>query len=855
MTSATTKHSRPVSRIMSGSELSPLKILQGRVTGPSAGSPASPDGMGEGHHHRESSGHVSAAVSVSGSASASGSVTSSPPTTATQRSMSVSSSGPMLPPPIGRTPRKVMSPERRFPVKVSVPPHHVAVAPAAPTPDAAVSTPVSPRRQPTILPESPDRSLFSQLGQQHYDRTSHGRRMSLDEAIEHNESLKHAIEIFEDETNAIENSINGVDDALTTTHTPGSTSSRRHTRGEEDGGIDDTMLSTFSTFSAVPNMAMLSKLGGTGQTEADGSLTTPMRTPRTQSTGPAPNRAAAYEHGNTTNLLMDFTEQLRVAHSQQQAALGLDGSGGVAATPRKSTTNILDFEIPPLPTPRSIPTVTPRELESLKSNFLSEISSLKATLSGKEAEVLALKTAVGDAEKRVGECMENMREDQVSRQQVIEEKDLWERRGREMEEMLRKMKAELLLGQQEREELEGKFEELDKRREMAEMMAQEAETKMAVMRAGGRSAAGGGGGGGGGAAASGGSSSTQREVEMAVERVARELHAAYKAKHETKVAALKKSYEARWEKRVRELEATADTLARENETLRAGREATLTRMLAASEEDEERRRREARDATQIKELGAEVHKLEAVVRTVKADNAELRTLLEQERVEKGELVILAEEMMSMQQSFVANGTSGANANANGANGANGSSVANANTNTNGHGPGTPSRLATGTRSPSIPEGRSGSATGHYGITSPSADRFDRSRQPKTPSTMRTMHAPTTVSHMPPPSTSKRNSMVYGSAAVTPKPARPISMHGTGRISGLKPPSSSMMASGGAAGGSRISRIGHIQSQSQGHERKQGSVGGIPRPGSGLAMRSGGLMSSIEKMGNYRGQRE
>ena len=48
-----------------------------------------------------------------------------------------------------------------------------------------------------------------------------------------------------------------------------------------------------------------------------------------------------------------------------------------------------------------MPSITPRELESLKSNFLSEISSLKASLSGKEAEVQSLKTAVGDAEKRV----------------------------------------------------------------------------------------------------------------------------------------------------------------------------------------------------------------------------------------------------------------------------------------------------------------------------------------------------------------------------------------------------------------------------------------------------------------------
>ncbi|MCV5163677.1 hypothetical protein OFB65_25305, partial [Escherichia coli] len=71
--------------------------------------------------------------------------------------------------------------------------------------------------------------------------------------------------------------------------------------------------------------------------------------------------------------------------------------------PGSNLSNILDFDIPPMPTPRSVPTITPRELETLKSGFLSEISSLKASLSGKEAEVTSLKTAVSDAEKRVGE--------------------------------------------------------------------------------------------------------------------------------------------------------------------------------------------------------------------------------------------------------------------------------------------------------------------------------------------------------------------------------------------------------------------------------------------------------------------
>jgi hypothetical protein len=49
---------------------------------------------------------------------------------------------------------------------------------------------------------------------------------------------------------------------------------------------------------------------------------------------------------------------------------------------------------------------------------MSEISSLKATLSGKEAEVASLKTAVGDAERRVGEAWEEVR-NEVARKEEL----------------------------------------------------------------------------------------------------------------------------------------------------------------------------------------------------------------------------------------------------------------------------------------------------------------------------------------------------------------------------------------------------------------------------------------------------
>jgi len=504
-----------------------------------------------------------------------------------------------------------------------------------------------------------------------------------------NEIVKHAIEIFEDENNMVDDAdgdgadTSGNDTMLTA---PGHGSpqeeygahhdDRHHEGFDETAGVDESMISNFSTFSAMPDLTnfaqmrsnspnkfgaaggMTPRLGGGGTMRGGVAEPTPLRTPRASTVHDMGN-------GNNTTNLMDFTDSLRYgayagSSSQpspsQRNGRPLSSANRMSppdsmATPQRNggnLVNLLDFDIPPMPTPRSIPTITPRELESLKSNFLSEISSLKASLSGKEAEVQSLKTAVVDAEKRVGECLEQLREVEGIQESITAEKDSWERRGREMEAVLRKVREEIVLGQREREELEFKLDEAEKRREAAEMMAQDAESKMAGMRAGKLSAE---------AHDSPdkprmpppGSAASNKEVEMAVERVARELHALYKSKHETKVAALKKSYEGRWEKKVRELQAQVDELSRENDELRrTGRDASARmEQQRLAELEEERQRERARDAAQMRELEAEVEKIEAMMQSIKNDNEELREQLERERVEKGELVLLAEEMMNM----------------------------------------------------------------------------------------------------------------------------------------------------------------------------------------------------------------
>ncbi|KAM0212945.1 hypothetical protein ACHAPA_007307 [Fusarium lateritium] len=501
--------------------------------------------------------------------------------------------------PGSRSPRKV-SPEKRFPVKISNP----------------IDTP----------------------------RASQENTMSLDDAVRQNEGLKRAIAIFEDEQSVLEDGQDEMDVTVDTVNVNPS----GQMEVDESACPDDTMVSTFSTFSAVPDLTMFAKLGQSPTKLSDMGGLTPRAIKRAD-TSPSrtARRRSRHDSGNTTNLL-DFTDQLRFPQKTPSRG-GLSPSRtapNVSETPSRSGfTNLIDFDIPPMPTPRSIPSITARELESLKSNFLSEISSLKASLSGKEAEVQSLKAAVGDAEKRVGESQEQLRDELTIKEQLTHEKEVWENRGREMESVLRKVKDEIVASQREQEELEQKLEESEKRREAAEMLHQEAESKMAGMRAGKDNDK-----------ASPEKPTTTNdnthEIEVAVERVARELHALYKSKHESKVTALKKSYETRWEKRVRELESKISELSEENERLRVNQDVNMTRLEPDSAEADERKAQAVKDSATIKELDANIQRLEAVVQTIKLDNEGLRSMLEQERVEKGELVQLAEEMMNM-QSFVA----------------------------------------------------------------------------------------------------------------------------------------------------------------------------------------------------------
>lgn len=538
----------------------------------------------------------------------------------------------------GRSPRKITSPIKRFPVKVSI---------------GSVDTPVL---------------------QEH--------NVSLDEVVKsetlrENEGLTRAIQILEDEDSVLDYGQKDVaDDTMIT-------------NGDEmEIDFDDNFAdqTAFSTFSAVPDMTMFAKLGHSpNKTSSMNQASRPQsyagRTPTSartteyadQDDSPTPRKSAngRHDNGNTTNLL-DITEQFsnlgnKGEHSPSRTgrlspsktAQGLLSYSQNARTPSPSKrrqisptdrmSHLLDFDIPPAPTPRSMPSITPRELESLKSTFLSEISSLKASLSGKEAEVQSLKAAVGDAEKRVGESMQHLREEETLRSQMAAEKEDWEKRAREMEAVLRNVRSDLEQGEKDREALEGRLQESEMRRDMAETMAQEAESKMAGMKAG--SAA---------LSASTGSDSGvkstpgSREVEIAVEKVARELHTLYKGKHETKVAALKRSYETKWDRKVKDLQEKLEEAKKEIDDLHQNSNANMSAALPRQSEaelqlSEDLKQQAARESQHARELEARLEGLSEEISSVKRDNDILRQDLERERVEKGELVAACDELLTLQE--------------------------------------------------------------------------------------------------------------------------------------------------------------------------------------------------------------
>jgi chromosome segregation ATPase len=384
----------------------------------------------------------------------------------------------------------------------------------------------------------------------------------------------------------------------------------------------------------------------------------------------------------TTSFLIDFTQQIESMGSHSRATPARASNPGLLqylsdqrspaksarpsfATPAKSNSilNLLDFELPPAPTPRSIPTITVRELESLKSSYLSQISGLKATLSGREAEVESLKRAIGDAERRAGEAQEHLREEKCRREQAEEEKAGWERRGEELANVLKNVREEVLKSEADKEDFIRKFEESEQRVDDAESRASAAEERLAsaeerlasalAERATTAPSS---------AAAENDTDRVQAlvaaQIDAKIESVSRELHTIYKEKHERKVATLKKSYEARSEKKLSELHTRVADLEKQNDDLLAAKDATFSGALGNVDMSIMESANAATSEAQalkvlVEELKAGTARLETMLETAQKEQSSLREELKQERIEKGELVAAVDEMLALQAAATA----------------------------------------------------------------------------------------------------------------------------------------------------------------------------------------------------------
>ena len=470
--------------------------------------------------------------------------------------------------------------------------------------------------------------------------------------------------------------------------------------------IDDTR---FSDFSEMPGLDMTkfasirkspskkSDVSESDSTLLSAVLTRSKATPRarpqmTPSTvrrserTPSPTPRRSYKDNDTTNLLLDFTAQIQSfgasrngtpSHANGKMSTEPDlrsyyqnkrspaKGGHVPATPgqNRPLLNLLDFELPPPPTPRSLPTVTIREMESVKSQFQSQISSLTASLSGKEAEVESLSRAIADAERRVGEAQETVRDERSAREYAEAQMEDWKKKGEEVQTILQDVQSELAHNDEERDQLLARLAEAEKRAEDAENRSTELETRLIE------------------AESKNVDMTTfinsdedenkkiyseiecQSAIAEKVNEVARDLHTAYKAKHEKKIKALKDNYQKKADERCKELRVQITKLERQVGEAEDKRDDTFSKFEEFGSKSngpcetcaknaatgpvsnpEDIHKLEAQ-RSEIESLKAKLAGLQSELHSLRKSQEHLLEELEAERVEKGELVAAAEQML------------------------------------------------------------------------------------------------------------------------------------------------------------------------------------------------------------------
>ena len=153
----------------------------------------------------------------------------------------------------------------------------------------------------------------------------------------------------------------------------------------------------------------------------------------------------------------------------------------------------------------------------------------------------------------------------------------------------------------------------------------------------------------------------QTAIAEKVNEVARDLHAAYKAKHEKKIKALKDNYQKKADERCKELRVQIVRLEHQVEEAEKKRDDTFSKVLPSENAKTDNKDASAtatasrpEDLKLLEDQKSEIENLKAKLAGLQSELESLRKShdvvlqdLEAERVEKGELVAAAEQMLAM----------------------------------------------------------------------------------------------------------------------------------------------------------------------------------------------------------------
>ncbi|KZZ91941.1 hypothetical protein AAP_03160 [Ascosphaera apis ARSEF 7405] len=401
-------------------------------------------------------------------------------------------------------------------------------------------------------------------------------------------------------------------------------------RDEEHGSAQaqeaqDDDLSSLSAFSAVPH-AQVSNFEPRQSSAAKRSLDSsqspkkktkhsPESSPQTAVTPPRQHEVnTVFEATPTANRsssdLMNFTPKglspdpasgrggaLRNDHQSEYTPISPNKDTMATHTPSKAS--LIDCDMSAL-SPRSIPTITPRELESMRSSFLSEIATLKATLDDRDAEVSNLTGALSDTEKRLGDALDELRGESTRREALETERAEWEGRSAEMEKELADLRCDLEEDAREKERMLSVIKEFEETKSNLELRLKGLEAKLA-------------------------STKTHEDLDTGKESMENMVTKAH----------MEKEIQDQVQKK----------LSLENEKLKAANSSTTggaVSLTAASDNT-------IRSENHTQELQERLDTLQKEFCSLKNEYDSLKNQLELERIEKGELVAAVDEWLALQQ--------------------------------------------------------------------------------------------------------------------------------------------------------------------------------------------------------------